>query len=956
MKNVIPALILLLPCLVQAEAPAGVALERGARSFVIRAPGIEEFEASWSAVIVREGKRMPLPSNSGEPGGGSAGAIRFPVEQAELLIHVERVAGAPAIAARAGIRNTGATPLFLEETTPVSAELRVAGDPAQWLVTGLHPNTPVAVCPGSTREPVAVHEYGGCYREDGIGFFWGAVGIPTAYVNAKFVGDEAGKLAMSIASDTSGVQVDPGETRWGQEVVLVFAPPQQAIAQWAGWVAQSHGALTQKGPLTGWSNASPLHKTDIREELIAVTETARKSGGQLRLGLVAIDDVPGDVRATLDAPWVPDCAKRVGKIGARFGIRLAFDGSADLTSITGTVRHAVQRGFTYLKIAHPVSDVARGAKRTTFEAYRDEFTAIRRAAGEDVYLTYGGNAPNRAVVGLVDASRVGRDPRREDLRPPMDDILRSSFLANRWFAADYGNVFLGTYRANPSQVNGGWEMARLWLSMVALSAGSAITSDPLPLEQFHPYWPSLQIQTPGLKKPLAVLDLCTGQQGSSPRANDLRVSRGMTGDEQSPERSRLIGHFHRDWGESTVFLLWNPSQSEERVIVDFAQAGMDPRRPHIVYAFWENRILAVVSETWWTHRMTPTQSQTLRFTPFDKRDARPFLIGSNLHISCGNEEIQSIQASKAAMTIELTGAGSIAGDLFIHSSFPPILKNSTGCSVGGITIVGENSYRIPVWERNLSAPQRIELAFLLPTTQQPWFQIAIAAVVASTVVALWRYIVSLRLQRQQNLAEERARIAQDLHDDLGASLAQIAFHGDSLLDGAELPPKDATRIEKMRQIARSTTRALDEIVWAVDPRQDTLESFTGYLCSFAQEVLANAGVKCRFDLPDNLPANALPSKTRHHVFLAFKEALNNILRHARASEVRVRLAIIGKEFLLELADDGCGFEPDKAAGRTMGGHGLGNLRDRMRAIGGRCDLTSEQGAGTRIRFFWNSKS
>jgi signal transduction histidine kinase len=156
--------------------------------------------------------------------------------------------------------------------------------------------------------------------------------------------------------------------------------------------------------------------------------------------------------------------------------------------------------------------------------------------------------------------------------------------------------------------------------------------------------------------------------------------------------------------------------------------------------------------------------------------------------------------------------------------------------------------------------------------------------------------------------------------------------------------------------ASTTTRALDEIVWAVDPRQDTLESFTGYLCSFAQEVLANAGVKCRFDLPDSLPATALSSKARHHIFLAFKEALHNVIRHASATEVRIRLAVGEKETELEIRDNGHGFDTSRTTGRSGGGHGFRNMRDRLKTVGGRCEMTSQANAGTQICFIWKAES
>ena len=101
--------------------------------------------------------------------------------------------------------------------------------------------------------------------------------------------------------------------------------PQPALARWAEWVAKSHGARRDKGALTGWNNWNFLKKKDVRQELVEVTDAVLNSGGRLRPDLIQIDhdeiDDP-DGQKTLNAPWVPACAQRVGAIGARFGVRL----------------------------------------------------------------------------------------------------------------------------------------------------------------------------------------------------------------------------------------------------------------------------------------------------------------------------------------------------------------------------------------------------------------------------------------------------------------------------------------------------------------------------------------------------------------------------------------------------------------------------------------------------------
>ena len=149
---------------------------------------------------------------------------------------------------------------------------------------------------------------------------------------------------------------------------------------------------------------------------------------------------------------------------------------------------------------------------------------------------------------------------------------------------------------------------------------------------------------------------------------------------------------------------------------------------------------------------------------------------------------------------------------------------------------------------------------------------------------------------------------------------------------------------------------MDEIVWAVNPRHDTLESLATYLEKFAQDWLAGAGIRCRLDLPLQFPEWHLTSEARHNVFLAFKEALHNAVKHSQASEVLIRLTLKEKSFELALEDNGRGFalgEQSKDApdqGRTASGNGLENMRRRLAAIGGSCDIQSGPAAGTKITF------
>jgi signal transduction histidine kinase len=199
-------------------------------------------------------------------------------------------------------------------------------------------------------------------------------------------------------------------------------------------------------------------------------------------------------------------------------------------------------------------------------------------------------------------------------------------------------------------------------------------------------------------------------------------------------------------------------------------------------------------------------------------------------------------------------------------------------------------------------------------------------------------------EHQRALAQERARIARDLHDDLGSSLTEITMLA-TASPGLNLPAEEAS--ERMGAIAgksRTLVNALDEIVWAVDPERDTLASVARYLASYAEEYLAGLKVTCRVHIPNSFPDQAVSGEVRHHLFLAVKEALNNAVRHGGASEIGFHVRVLADGLWISITDNGSGFD---ASGQSNG-HGLLNLRNRLEHLHGHCELESSPGAGTTV--------
>ncbi len=248
--------------------------------------------------------------------------------------------------------------------------------------------------------------------------------------------------------------------------------------------------------------------------------------------------------------------------------------------------------------------------------------------------------------------------------------------------------------------------------------------------------------------------------------------------------------------------------------------------------------------------------------------------------------------------------------------------------------------------------------------QTLWFRLlASAAVLAAGCGLVWfdthrRMRRKLeRLERKRAVELERARIASDIHDDLGAHLTRISMLTESARGDLDDAERTAADLKQIHDTAHELTRAMDEIVWAVNPRHDTLEGLASYLEKFAQVLLAAAGIRCRLDIPMEFPPWCLTADVRHNLFLAFKEALHNVVKHSAATEASIRLTAGTNSFELVITDNGRGFTPGTVPERPPGdsarlsaGNGLENLTRRLSELHGYCHIQSAPGRGTTVTF------
>jgi signal transduction histidine kinase/ligand-binding sensor domain-containing protein len=254
-----------------------------------------------------------------------------------------------------------------------------------------------------------------------------------------------------------------------------------------------------------------------------------------------------------------------------------------------------------------------------------------------------------------------------------------------------------------------------------------------------------------------------------------------------------------------------------------------------------------------------------------------------------------------------------------------------------------------VWNET---PAMLLVTVLPPFWQTWWFIAGTSLCLLALIVGSVHYVSTQKLQRQlavlrqqEALEKERARIARDLHDQLGANLTQVALLGELAESDKEEPEEVQSHARQISQTARETTRALDEIVWTVNPSNDTLDGLINYVCKYAQEYLALAGLRYRLEVPPQLPPIPISPELRHNVFLATKEAVNNVVKHSGATSARLRLRLEPTRFTLEIEDNGRGLaEGSDKKGRN----GLRNMRKRLEEIGGSFSVGPGQEGGTLI--------
>jgi len=241
-----------------------------------------------------------------------------------------------------------------------------------------------------------------------------------------------------------------------------------------------------------------------------------------------------------------------------------------------------------------------------------------------------------------------------------------------------------------------------------------------------------------------------------------------------------------------------------------------------------------------------------------------------------------------------------------------------------------------------ASPAALPFTILLPIWRRWWFLSVAGITLATIIYALYRYRVAqlLAVERMRN------RIAADLHDDIGASLSQIAIISEVArcrINGID--PRAAGPLSEISSMSSELVDAMSDIVWAINPKHDRLSNLEHRMRRFASDVLSARGIELDFQAGAGHDELRVGTDLRRQVFLIFKETVNNVARHSGCTRAEVEFKVVEDDLFLRVTDNGKGFYPFARAE----GNGLLNIRKRAADLHGTVMLESAPNQGTTLK-------
>jgi hypothetical protein len=582
-----------------------------------------------------------------------------------------------------------------------------------------------------TETKKSLNEVAMFYNSKGNGFLIGPVGPAEAFTSLQ-VAD--GNVKATAQMD--GVLVRAGESRRSEEMVFCFEPSRTAADIWVQWVAITHKARLNKGPVYGWCSWYDRTTNIDEKHTLEIADILAKNPNVFGKGILQIDDgyqkMDGDWRGNDKFPnGMAAVAKQIRDIGWIPGVWFAPlminpahawmkanpdaiqkdaqgissfqnpnpfhpDGANWIVPdhpeskkfLFNVIKDARDRGYGYIKIDfNGIGSRFYDPTKTRLQIFRELYTLYRAAAGDDMYMLSCLGQPTRGVIGFIDAARVGPDSHPAHFKMCLESVLRFQIYDNVWWQNDPDVSYLAT--GLPSRVLGptpeGEGMWRTWHGITALVGGTAMVSEPLQAEDCKAMWRNFEIMRPASAEPARLLTLG-----------------------HSAENTTFGFDASRPYGDFSVYNLYNVTKGTKPISLDFKETGLPANLDCAVFDFWENKVIGTAKGSYTTAPLDQHSSALLRFTPLT--GGAPVLVGSNLHLSIGATEIKEIRTSPERIEVNLTDAGAQNGSLTFHSAKPLKADGSENCEITAVESLGDNLWRVDLKGRQWGTQQTIRLA------------------------------------------------------------------------------------------------------------------------------------------------------------------------------------------------------------------------------------------------------
>ncbi|MBB3699554.1 alpha-galactosidase [Flammeovirga yaeyamensis] len=601
--------------------------------------------------------------------------------------------------------------------------------PEQWLITPLmehkHAETLDKL---NTRYKEVALAYN---TENGKSFLVGPVGPADAHCNVNI---RKGNLFNTVRMDE--VLVEPGEVRNSEEMIFLYEDDKDtSIDIWTKWVAITHNAKLDRDPVYGWCSWYDRTTKIDEAHVMNVTKTIKENPNTFGRGIVQIDDgyqkMDGDWSANEKFPsGMAKVAEEIRAIGATPGVWFAPlminpehpwakenpealqtnakgietfmnpnsfhpDGAKWINPthpkskefLFNIIKDARERGFGYIKIDfNGIGQNYVDPKLTRLQTFRQLYTLYREAAGDDMYILSCLGQPTRGVIGFIDAARVGPDSHPAHFDHCLESVLRFQIYHKVWWNNDadvsYLESKLPSRRVGHTHQEGMWQT---WHNSVALTGGTAMISEPIDAEDVKEVWRNYEIMRPGVIEETKLLTL------------------GKSAD------NTVFGfHAERTFGNFGVYNLYNvDKENRNDVSIDLVEAGLPKDTKCAVYDFWKNEVVGYATNTYTAKDLQTNSSQMVRFTPLV--EGKTQVLGSNLHLSMGANEIKNMVVKGSSIKVELSDHGAQNGDIIFYSEKGIQANNSKNCEIEKVESLGNNLWRVSLSNRKWNEKQSFSL-------------------------------------------------------------------------------------------------------------------------------------------------------------------------------------------------------------------------------------------------------